>query len=101
MSSNSSKSGKTPWRDSTVLRKQYSATDFKSVIDLSGPMKDSSLDVSFKKNKEDFRLTNTYAPQVDMKDFGLEFEDLHRTEPGKELKMKKATTTTSASSKLV
>lgn len=84
-----------------MLRKQYSATDFKSVIDLPGPMSASSLDVSFKKNKEDFRLTNTYAPQVDMKDFGLEFEDLHRTEPGKELKMKKATTTTSASSKLV
>ena len=56
---------------------------------------DSMFDQSFKKTKQDFRLTNTYAPQVDMSAFGLQCEDLTRTDPGlgkqlgKEMMMKK------------
>lgn len=95
----SSKNSKTPWRDSTLLRKNYSVADFKSVIDLPSPLNDSSLERGFRKNQEDFRLTNTYAHQVEMEDFGLE-EEWHRTETGKELKMKKPSTTKAVSSKL-
>ena len=36
-----------------------------------------------------------------MEDFGLEYEELHRTEPVKELKMKKPSSSKGASSKLV
>lgn len=92
-SCSSSKSGKTPWRESTVLRKQYSNADLKSAVDFSDM--DSMFDQSFKKTKQDFRLTNTYAPQVDMSAFGLQCEDLTRTDPGlgkqlgKEMMMKK------------
>lgn len=62
---------KTPWRESTVLRKQYSAVDFKSMIDISESQLGHNFDQGFKKSKEDFRLTNSFAPEVGMQTFGL------------------------------
>jgi len=49
-----------------MMRKQYSNNDLKSMGDLTGTEMDHYFDPPFKGNAEQYRLTGSYNPQVNV-----------------------------------
>ena len=89
--SNLSNTTKTPWRESTILRKQYSVNDVKSMADLEG--RDMEMDMYFdrppSKKFELNRLTSSYSHEINLEDFAMEEEKgLTMTTPGLKMEMK-------------
>lgn len=66
-----SNKSKTPWRESSTLRKNYSANDLKSVSDLSATEMDLYFERQQSKMEEENRLTGSYIPKVSMEEFQL------------------------------